>query len=204
MTGKKQMNQNKLFIPTHKNIQLWFEQDLDINNRVIYLGGIIDCEDNDVSERIIKGIHILNHGLTPIKLILNSPGGDADGGHAIYDMIKASKAPVDIEVYGQAMSMGAIILQAGRKRIAHKNATIMVHDGTMAFDSTHTRDVASWSDWSKQSCQRMYNLFAKKTGKSAKYWKDKCSHDYIMTAIQARREGLVDKVITDMYRLPRR
>ena len=102
-----------------------FEYGIDLENRLLYIGTQhFDSDGDDLgvdslrAEYVIKGLHFLNYtGDKPIKAVLFTPGGSVTEGWAIYDAIRASAAPVDIEVLGEAMSTGAIILQAGRERI---------------------------------------------------------------------------------------
>ena len=66
----------------------------------------------------------------PIDLYLNTRGGDVINGLAIYDFIVEMNktTPIDITVNGACMSMGTIILQAGRKRRAYKNSEFLLHE----------------------------------------------------------------------------
>ena len=132
----------------------------------------------------------------PILVEMNVSGGEVFHGWGIYDAMKYSKSPIDIEVYGQALSMGAIILQAGRKRSVHQHATIMVHDGYINKSRDEpSRTNESWGRWSTRDRNRMYKIFADRSGKPTKYWREKCSADYILTPEDAVSEGLADKVI---------
>jgi ATP-dependent Clp protease, protease subunit len=175
------------------NLELFLEHSIDPKNRLLYWGNEeIEAES---TERLIKGIYILNDlGSKPIRLLLNSPGGDMYQGWAAYDAINESKAPVNIEVYGHAMSMAAIILQSGNKRLIHPRGVIMIHDGVQEMDG-EVRSTESWSDWGKKERKRIYSLFAEKTKKDFFYWENKFAKDTIFNAEQALEVGLVDKII---------
>jgi ATP-dependent Clp endopeptidase proteolytic subunit ClpP len=179
-----------------ESIDRWFDYDLHIESRTIYIG---DGEDGSgvgpkMAEKVIKAFTIFN--TTPdknVRVILNSKGGDWYDGMAIYDVIKSSPCEVTIEVVGAAMSMGSIILQAADVRVLHPNSTIMIHDGSDFFDG-HARNMERWGDWSKVIRKQMYAIYAEKTGKDSKHWEKRCGHDYILTAEEAVEEGLADKI----------
>ena len=91
-----------------------------------------------MAERAIKALHILDStaptGDKPITVIMNNPGGDEYHGMAIYDAIKSCKNHVTIVVFGMAMSMGSIILQAADKRVMSANSRVMIHYGTWGIN----------------------------------------------------------------------
>src|SRR3989344_1499464 len=88
------------------NIDSLFSHNLDLKGRVIFLGTRhFDSEGGDLgvdslmAEDLIKGLYLLNNnGEDYIRVIINTPGGYTTDGWAIYDAIRASRAPVDIEV----------------------------------------------------------------------------------------------------------
>lgn len=180
-----------------ESIDRFFDYHLHIETRTIYVG---DSEDEGVgptmAERVIKAFTLFN--MTPekpVRVILNSQGGSVCHGYAIYDAIKSSPCHVTIEVMGSAMSMGAIILQAGDERIIHPNAIVMIHDGSESFDSLNVRDIERWAEYSKKVDRpRMYELFAAVSGKPISYWEKRSVNDYILTARQVVDEGLADKI----------
>ncbi len=186
------------------DITRFFEQGIDIGGRAIYIGSVESrsSEDDDpgvnyiTAEYAIKGLYVLNRlDKGRITAILNTIGGDEFNGFAIYDAIRASPSPVDIVVYGNAMSMGAVILQAGRKRLLHPNSTLMIHDGTLNQTEMPVRSASNWTAFEKELCNRMYRIFAERSGQKPSYWKRKCTHDYILTPEEAIEQGLADKVI---------
>ena len=178
---------------TKEDIDRFFDYGVHPDSRTIYLGGDIDFLS---AEQAIKGMHLLKvkDASAEIEIILNSPGGDIFDGFAIYDMIKSlDKINVTISVLGQAMSMGAIILQAADERVIHPNACIMIHDGYSAHED-YQRNTEVWAKYMRENRQEMYKLFAKKTGQTSKFWERKCATDCIFTAEQALEMKLVDKI----------
>ena len=184
-----------------ESIDRFFDYDVHPESRTIYAGCVYSDQDSGgsgveahMAERVIKGLHSFSATPDkPVKIILNSPGGNWYDGMAIYDAIKASPCHVTIEVLGHAMSMGSIILQAADERVIHPNATIMVHDGSDAFCG-HSRNFEMWAKESVRLRKRMYELYAERSGKDAKYWEKKCSFDYILSAEDALKDGLVDSI----------
>jgi ATP-dependent Clp protease protease subunit len=182
---------------TKANIDRFFDYDIHLESRTIYLGSEID---EGTTERVIKGLHLLGRiSHNKLSVLLNSPGGCLYNGLAIFDAIKACSCPVAIEVLGHAMSMGSIILQAATQRIVHKNATIMIHDGTEYFEGK-PRDLESWANHGKNMRGKIYEIYAERSGKSPKYWEDKCTHDFILSAEQAVKEKLADTIFTKAKR----
>lgn len=150
-----------------ENIDRWFDNNLDVDNRTIYMGSIsADWDgnesgvDNLMAEYFIKAMHVLQAKSSDkeILIIMNNPGGDWYHGMAIYDAIKTSTCPCTIKVYGYAMSMGSIILQAGDVRILMPNSRFMIHfgyDGT----SNHSKIVEKWADEGKRINHEMENIY---------------------------------------------
>jgi ATP-dependent Clp endopeptidase proteolytic subunit ClpP len=181
-----------------ESIDRFFDYDLHIETRTIYIG---DGEDGSgvgpkMAEKVIKAFIIFNATPEkPVRIILNTKGGDIFDGYAVYDAIKASPCHVTIEVMGSAMSMGSIILQAADERLIHPHSTVMIHDGHDSMEM-NIRDIEKWAEFYKKVDRpRMYALFAEKTGKPAHYWEKKAVNDYVMTAQQAVDEGLADRVV---------
>lgn len=180
-----------------ESIDRFFDYDLHIESRTIYVG---DGEDSDgigprSSEKLVKALVLFNSTPDkPVRILLNTKGGDIFEGYAMFDAIRSSPCHVTVEVIGSAMSMGAVILQAGDERVIHPNATIMIHDGGDNVDM-NLRDLERWARfYEKTDRPRMYHILAKRTGKPAIYWDKRSRNDYILTAEQALAEGLVDKI----------
>ena len=87
-----------------------------------------------------------------ILFILNSPGGGWDEALAIYDRILRCPCPTVMEVYGAAYSGAPVILQAADRRLISPNATLLIHDGSIAppGNEENTRDVEAWGRYSSR------------------------------------------------------
>jgi len=187
-----------------------YDYDLHIPSRTLYMGSAYsDMEsgesgtDSVMAERVIKALHILDNsapkGDQPIHIIMNNPGGDEYDGFAIYDAIKACKNHVTITVYGKAMSMGGIILQAADKRIMSPNSRFMMHYGQFSI-SANAKDVYKWVDDNKRIDTLMEDIFLEKMIEKdpdmdrAKL-QDMLKDDFIVDAAEAVALGFADAVL---------
>ncbi len=151
---------------TSKELDKWFDNNVDIDNRTIYIGsthkedGEESGVDNFMAESVIKGMHVLERKNTDqITLLMNNPGGDWFHGMAIYDAIKTSNCYCVIKVYGHAMSMGSVILQAADHRIMTPNSKLMIHYGTNGSGGSHTKIFEKWSDEGKRLNYDLENFY---------------------------------------------
>ena len=105
-------------------------KDLPKLSRNIAIGGIDEISVNEIIE-IIYDINEEDAKKTqkePIKLIINSLGGEVYSGLALVDVIDNSLTPIHTICHGSAMSMALILFAAGHKRLAGKYATFMYHE----------------------------------------------------------------------------
>lgn len=187
-----------------------FDYDIYVPTRTIVMRShAIDAEtgesgtDAEMAQRVIKGLHILDSsapaGDKPITVIMNNPGGDEYDGLAIYDAIKACKNHVTIIVYGKAMSMGGIILQAADKRVMSTNARFMMHYGTFSI-SANAQDAYKWMEENKKIDVWMEELFLEKMQEkdpnmTSTKLKEMLKADFIVDAQEAVDLGLADEVL---------
>lgn len=159
------------------DIDQFMENDLYLPTRTLYMGSITHFDEGEESgtdyamaERMVKALHILEthdaaskRGEKPITIIMNNIGGDIFHGMAIYDAIRNCTNHVTIKVYGHAMSMGSIILQAADQRIMSPNSKIMVHYGQLSM-SGHSNTSKQWTIEDQKFCRFMEQLFLEKVG----------------------------------------
>jgi len=141
----------------------------------------------------------------PITIHMNNLGGDWYHGMAIYDAIKTSKAYITMVVWGSAMSMGSIILQAADERFMAPNSILMIHDG-MEFLNGSPRTVEKWIDESKRNRLTMYKIYLEKMKTkipqmTLRKIEKLCSHDTIYSAQETVNMGLADKVMENIDEL---
>lgn len=119
------------------HVSCFHDTGLYIPTRTIKLESALNDEDGEehgvgysMSSKFLKNLAILESlGQDPINVILSTGGGDVWEGLAIYDAIRRAKSPISIKVYGKAMSMGSIILQAGDERVLSPHSMVVCHSG---------------------------------------------------------------------------
>jgi ATP-dependent Clp protease, protease subunit len=133
-----------------------------------------------------------------INLYINSPGGVVTSGMAIYDTMQFIKPPVSTLCFGQAASMGSLLLTAGHKdmRYALPNARIMVHQPSGGFQGQVT-DILIHAKEVEALKRRLNEIYERHTGKSYDQVHTALERDNFMTAEQAKEFGLIDRVLTD-------
>lgn len=191
------------------DIDKFYDNDLYLPGRILYMGstnvedGVETGTDAIMAANVIKGLQILDTlaptGDKPITIIMNNPGGDEYDGFAIYDAIKNCMNHVTIIVFGKAMSMGGIILQAADKRIMSKNSRFMMHYGSFAIDA-NAKDVYNWVDDNKKLDTLMEDIFLEKMKEKKPRinrvkLQEMLKSDFIVDAKSAVALGLADEVL---------
>ena len=128
---------------------------------------------------------------------MNNPGGDEYHGYAIFDAVKESKAPVHIKVYGYAMSMGSIILQAGDRRILSPNATLMLHCGSWEGNGD-ARDFESYQKENSRHIKLMEDIYLSRMRERNRHYsvnqlRELLKTDKFLNAKEAIDLGLADE-----------
>jgi len=165
-----------------------------LKERIIFLGGPID---DDVANLIISQLLFLEaeDPKKDISLYVNSPGGHVHSGLAIVDAMNHVKPDVSTVCIGMAASMGSIILASGAKgkRFALPNADIMIHqphggaEGQASDIEISARRILSLRE-------RLNKILAKASGQSLEKVSRDVDRDYYMSADDAAKYGIIDKV----------
>lgn len=189
------------------DVDKFHDYDLYIPSRTIFMGSEEeDMEegesgtDSRMAKKLVKNMQILESlNSEPIKIIMNNPGGEEYNGLAIFDAIKTAKSHVTIVVYGHAMSMGSIILQAADERVMAPNSRMMIHYGTWGIVD-HPKIVYQWTEECKKFDKWMEDIYLNKIKEKhpdftmAKLHK-MLNFDTFLTAREAVEMGLADKVL---------
>ncbi|MFM2330571.1 MAG: hypothetical protein RLZZ26_78 [Candidatus Parcubacteria bacterium] len=165
-----------------------------LKERVIFLGGPID---DDVANLVIAQLLFLEaeDPKKDISLYVNSPGGVVTAGLAIVDTMNHVKPSVSTVCVGMAASAAAVILSAGEKgkRFALPNAEVMIHQPHGGAEGQAT-DIEISAKQILKLRAVINKILSKNTGQPlAKVEKD-VERDFFMTADEAKKYGLVDKV----------
>ena len=161
---------------------------------------ISDPIDHKLTSRVIAQLLYLdndNQG-KPIKIFINSPGGSADDGFAIYDMIRFVRSPVKIISAGLSASAATVIMLAAKKenRFAMPNARIMIHQPSMrSFGAAE--DLRRTAEQILKLRQRINELYAQETGQPLDKVSVDTDRDYWMTAQEAVEYGLISRIVSN-------
>ncbi|MGH8529525.1 MAG: ATP-dependent Clp endopeptidase proteolytic subunit ClpP [Nevskiales bacterium] len=131
-----------------------------------------------------------------INLYINSPGGVVTAGLSIYDTMQFIRPDVSTICVGQAASMGAILLAAGKKgkRFALPHSRIMVHQPLGGFQG-QAKDVEIHAREILQMRDRLNKLLIEHTGQTLERIERDTDRDYFMSGAEAKTYGLVDEVL---------
>ncbi len=166
-----------------------------LKERIVFLTGGVD---DSVSSLICAQLLYLESE-NPDKDIffyINSPGGSVTSGLAIYDTMQYIKPDVSTVCVGQAASMGSLLLAAGEKskRFCLPHSRIMTHQpsggvqGQASDIEIHTKEILDLR-------KKLNNIYVKHTNQDIKYVEKIMERDYFMSPEDAKKIGLVDKVV---------
>lgn len=166
-----------------------------LKDRIIFLGVPID----DMVSNVVIAQMLFLEAEDPekdIHLYINSPGGSVTAGLAVYDTMQYIKCPVSTICVGQAASMGALLLCAGKKekRFALPNARIMIHQPLGGVEGQAT-DIDIRAKEILRMRDIINDILIKHCGQSLEKVRKDTDRDFFMAASAACDYGLIDKVI---------
>ncbi|MDR1374284.1 MAG: ATP-dependent Clp protease proteolytic subunit [Treponema sp.] len=165
-----------------------------LKTRTILLSGEIKKE---LAERTIRLLLLLEDmGDDPIRIFIDSPGGDADAGYAIFDMIRFVKPPVWTIGMGLVASAAALVQLASPKerRAGLPNSHYLIHQPLSGIRGVAT-DIEIHARELDKLREKINRLIAEETGTAFEQVEKDTDRDYWMTAEEAVRYGLISKVI---------
>jgi ATP-dependent Clp protease protease subunit len=166
-----------------------------LKTRNILLSGEIN---KALSERVIRQLILLEaESEEPIRVFIDSPGGDADAGYAIFDMMRFVKPPVMTIGMGLVASAGAIILLAAPKerRLGLPNSHYLIHQplsgmrGVATEIEIHAREL-------DRLRKRINKLIAEETSQALEKVEKDTDRDYWMGAEEAQSYGLIARIVS--------
>jgi ATP-dependent Clp protease protease subunit len=166
-----------------------------LKTRTILLSGEIN---KNLAERTIKELLLLeNMSGEPVRMFIDSPGGDADAGFAIFDMIRFVKPVVRTIGMGLVASAAAIVLLASKKedRYGLPNSHYLIHQPLSGIRGVAT-DIEIHAREMEKIRTRINKLIADETGKPEADVEKDTDRDYWMSAAEAQAYGLISTVIT--------
>lgn len=167
-----------------------------LEERIIFLGTPINDE---VANAIIAQLLFLEKEdpKKDITLYVNSPGGQVTSTLAMYDTMQLVAPDVSTVCLGMAASGGAVILMSGAKgkRFALDHSEIMIHQPLGGTEGQAT-DIAIHADHILKMKKLLNELIAKHAGKKLAQVESDTERDKFLTAEEALRYGLIDKIIS--------
>lgn len=132
----------------------------------------------------------------PVRLYINSPGGQVYAGMAIYDTMQQIECPVSTVAVGFTASFGTVLLAGGEPgmRFALPNATVHMHQ-PLGGAQGQASDIQIQAQEILRLRSSIYGIMSKHTGKSVATIEEDFDRDLYMSAQEALDYGLVDQVL---------
>lgn len=173
----------------------------DEEDRIFWLNENVETCAEDLIKMILrcnkadKGIPVEDR--KPIKIFIDSPGGDVTFMWTIINMIEASKTKVITINYCTAYSAASEILASGHERYALPGSHVMIHLGSCAY-SGDVANVESTKKYFDALSKKTVDHLLKRTKIEPKMFKKKTLTDWFLDEEDALKNGIVDKIITDL------
>ena len=168
-----------------------------LKDRIIFLGETID---EHIASLVVAQLLFLEaeDPDKDINIYINSPGGSVTAGMAIYDTMQYIKPEVSTICVGMAASMGAFLLSAGHKgkRYALPKAEIMIHQPLGGVQG-QAEDIKIHAEWILKTREKLNRILSDNTGQPMNIIARDTDRDNFMSADEAMKYGLIDKVIKD-------
>lgn len=196
----KKETRSQILVPTVIEKSQFGERAYDIysrllKDRIIFVQGVIDDQTANI---IIAQLLFLESEDSDkdIHLYINTPGGSVTAGMAIHDTMQYIKSDVSTIAVGMAASLGAFLLTAGKKgkRFALPNAKILVHQVLGGVEGQAT-DIEIHAKEILRTKKVINELLSKYTGKSLEKIEKDTDRDKFMAPEEAKKYGIIDKVI---------
>lgn len=167
-----------------------------LKERIIFLTG----EVNDITASLVCAQLLFlesEHPKKDIFFYINSPGGVVTSGLSIYDTMQYISSDVCTFCMGQAASMGSLLIAAGTqgKRYSLPNSRIMIHQPSGGCQGQAT-DIEIHAKEILRMRKDLNTIYVKHTGRSLKEIEAGMERDNFMSAIEAKKFGLIDEIMT--------
>ncbi len=166
-----------------------------LKTRSLLLTGEINME---MADKLIKDLLVLDaENQEPIKIYINSPGGDVNSGFAIYDMIRFLSSPVILIGMGLVASAASLVLLAvpAERRVGLANSSYLIHQPLSEMKGNAT-DIEIHALQLEKIKARLNEIIAQATGKSVEEVAKDTDRDHWLDAQQAVSYGLISRIIT--------
>ena len=173
----------------------------DTINRVLLLNGIDEAV-GDAITHLIRMWNMADKGIpveerVPIKLFIDSSGGDLTSALMMADAITLSKTPVYTINMGTAYSGGLLVFVTGHKRYSFPSASFLFHEGSTSLGSIDAGKFKNYAGYYSNLIDRMKNYIIKNTKVDEELYKEKSRDDFWFFVEEAIELGFCDEVITE-------
>lgn len=170
-----------------------------LDRRMVFLSGEINAESVELVVKQLLFLESLDDR-EPVKLILNSPGGEVSAGLMLYDQIRGMTVPIEMYCTRLAASMAAILLAGGKHgRYILRHSQVMIHEPLISGASGGLCGSASSIAKSAESIMKtkrdMVEMLAGDTGRSIEEIEKAVSFDNFMSAEEAVAFGICDAIV---------
>ena len=166
-----------------------------LRERIVFLGQEVN---DDIANLIAAQLLFLDaeEPGKDISLYVNSPGGSAYAGMAIYDAMQYVRSDVSTVCLGMGMSAGAMILCGGApgKRFALPNAKLMIHQGSAGFRGAPS-DIQIAAREVAATTRQMAEIIGRHAGRDLETVMEDIDRDRFMTPAEAVEYGLIDAIL---------
>ncbi len=169
--------------------------------KVLIFGAINDKVARDITARLLA---LANEGSAPIDIYVNSPGGHVESGDTIHDMIRFVRDSVPVRVVGTGWvaSAGALIYLAGHKknRLCLPNTRFLLHQPMGGVRGPAT-DIDIEAREIIKMRERINHIIARETGQSFEKVVEDTDRNYWMSAEEAVKYGMCDRIVQSLKEL---
>jgi ATP-dependent Clp protease protease subunit len=179
----------------------------DASNRNLYIMGDVNADTGVAVENMIrfynqadKQFNVTKEDRIPIKIWINSYGGDLQAALTTCDAINLSETPIYTINQGQAASAAALIFLAGHKRIAFPKSYLMIHEGSIGVSQIDAHKFQAMSDFYKVQRALVKKIIMEYTGMSEEDYTSHAKDDWWMDVDDAMKYNMIDMVMDkDFY-----
>lgn len=179
---------------TDQNPNAAAQYDKLLKTRSLLLSGEIN---KDSADRLIKDLLVLEaESDDPVKIFINSPGGDVDAGCAIYDMVRFVSCPVIMVGMGLVASAASLILLAvpAERRVGLPNSSYLIHQPLSEMKGNAT-DIEIHALQLEKIKAKLNAIISEATGMPLETVTADTDRDHWLDASEALKYGLISKIV---------
>jgi len=183
-----------------QNMNAAGQYDKLLKTRSLLLSGEIN---KDSADKLIKDLIVLEaESSDPVRIFINSPGGDVDAGFAIYDMVRFVTCPVIMIGMGLVASAASLILLAvpAERRIGLPNSSYLIHQPLSEMKGNAT-DIEIHAMQLEKMKAKINCIIAEATGMSLETVTADTDRDHWLDALEAQKYGLISRVVESRSKL---